>query len=142
MPMLRQITDQYSVAPELVPSDMAAVATAGYTTVICNRPDSEVPPDRQAAPMRTAAEAAGLVFKVLPITQQSLTLENAARHREWIEASDGPVLAYCRTGTRCTVIWALGHAVDHPADQLVSLAARAGYDIANLQPALTSIHAS
>lgn len=141
MPMLRQITGQYSVSPQLSPHDMAAVALAGYRTVICNRPDAEVPPEQQAAPMAAAAEAAGLHFEVLPLTHHTMTPENVDRHRGLIEASDGPVLAYCRSGTRCTVVWALGEAAERPADEILDLAGRAGYDLTNIRPVLEAIHA-
>ena len=59
---LREIAGNYAVSPQITPSDFPALATAGVATVICNRPDGEVPPDLQAAVMQAAAEAAGIAF--------------------------------------------------------------------------------
>ncbi|MFV0514184.1 MAG: TIGR01244 family sulfur transferase [Jhaorihella sp.] len=126
---IRPITPRYSVAPQLTAGDMPAVAAAGFGTVICNRPDSEVTPDLQSDAIRAAAQAAGLRFEVLELDQQTLTPENARRQRALIDGADGKVLAYCRSGTRCSVIWALGQLGDMPVDEILSRTAAAGYDL-------------
>ena len=64
---LRPLDETTSVAPMLEPSDMAAMAREGITTVICNRPDAEVPPSHRAAAMQSAAEAVGLAFVFKPV---------------------------------------------------------------------------
>ncbi|MCB1363677.1 MAG: TIGR01244 family phosphatase [Rhodobacteraceae bacterium] len=125
----RPITPRYWVAPQLTVEDMPAIAAAGFTTVICNRPDSEVAPDLQSGAIGAAARAAGLRFEVLELTQATLTPENARRQRALIEGADGNVLAYCRSGTRCSVIWALGQLGDMPVDEILSRTAAAGYDL-------------
>lgn len=129
---IRPITDGYAVTPQIAPEDAAAIAAAGFRTVICNRPDGENPPELQAEAVGRAVEAAGLKFAVLPLTHQTMTPENIAAQRALIEGSDGPVLAYCASGTRCTVIWALGQAGSRPAEEIIATAAKAGYDIAGL----------
>lgn len=132
----RQITDRYFVSPQLDPADMAAVAEAGFTTVICNRPDPEVPATHQAAAMRQAAEAAGLAFHVLPLTHQTFTPENVGRQREIADAADGRVLAYCASGTRSTIAWALGQAGERDVEEILSAARAGGYDLSGIRPAL------
>ena len=97
---LRQITDSYSVAPQLAPTDMAALADAGFTTVICNRPDGENPGPLQAASMQAAAEAAGLHFVFNPVIGGQMTMDNVEEQRDAIDAADGPVIAYCASGNR------------------------------------------
>lgn len=139
---IRTLTPDYSVSPQISVEDLPAIAQAGFTTVICNRPDSEVGHDQASAAIATAAEAAGITYKVLPLVQDTLTPQNAERQREMIEAADGPVLAYCRTGTRCTVIWALGQAGRMPTDEIISRAAKAGYQLDNLRPALEQLAAA
>ncbi len=133
---IRQLTPRYSVSPQISPEDLGAIAAAGFTTVICNRPDEEVPPSHQAAAIRAAAEAAGLAFKELPITHQSMTPQAVADQHGLVAASDGPVLAYCASGTRCTVIWSLGAAQEMPVDEVLDTARRAGYALDNLRPTL------
>ncbi|MBS0126739.1 TIGR01244 family sulfur transferase [Thetidibacter halocola] len=133
---MRPITDTYAVSPQISAEDMPAIKAAGITTVICNRPDAEVPPSHQAAAIGAAAEAEGLVFHVLPITHQTLTPENVARQKALIEGAGGPVLAYCASGTRSTIVWALGQAGERPAEEIIGAAAQAGYDLSGLRGAL------
>ncbi|MFD2854865.1 TIGR01244 family sulfur transferase [Seohaeicola zhoushanensis] len=123
----------------MLPEHLPAIAAAGFTTVICNRPDAENPPPLQAAEMRKAAEAAGLKFEVLELTHQTMTPANIARQKAMIEASDGPVLAYCASGTRSSVIWALGQAGEMPTDEIFATTARAGYQLDHLRPAVEQL---
>ncbi|MDP4992834.1 MAG: TIGR01244 family sulfur transferase [Marivita lacus] len=133
---IRPITDRYSVSPQIDPEDAAAIKAAGITTVICNRPDAEVPPSHQADTIRAAIEAQGLRFEVLPITHQTLTPDRIAQQAALVDASDGPVLAYCASGTRCSILWALGQAGQQSADDILGAVARAGYDLSGLRPTL------
>jgi uncharacterized protein (TIGR01244 family) len=139
---IRQITPTYHVAPQIDPADMAALAEAGFTTVICNRPDAEVPASHQIAAMAEAAEAAGLAFHALPLTHQTFTSENVAAHRDLIGGAEGKVLAYCASGTRSTIAWALGQAGTLGSDEIVAAAQAAGYQLDNIRPTLDAIAAS
>lgn len=107
---LRELTPRYFVSPQISAEDVPAIVAAGITTVLCNRPDTEVSPSFQAATVRAAVEKAGLQFEELPLTHQTMTPENVARQRQVIEQAGGPVLAYCASGTRSSVVWALGQA--------------------------------
>lgn len=137
----RQITPRYHVTPQITPEDIPAIKAAGYVRVICNRPDAENPPDLQAAAVGAAAEAAGLEFHVLPLTHQTMTPENVAKQKTLFEEAAGPVLAYCASGTRCTVIWALGQVGERTVDDILSQAAQGGYDLAGLRPTLEAMAA-
>lgn len=137
----REITPRYSVSPQISIDDLPAIVAAGFKTVICNRPDEEVPPSHQAEAIRTAAEAAGLRFEVLPLTHQTMTPDNVGRQRALYEGCEGPVLAYCASGTRCSVVWALSQAADLPADDILARTQAAGYQLDGLRPALESLAA-
>ncbi|MCU4653891.1 TIGR01244 family sulfur transferase [Roseibacterium sp. SDUM158016] len=138
---IRPIAEGYSVAPQLEPADMAALAAEGVTTVICNRPDMENPPAFQAAAMQQAAEAAGLAFVFNPVTGGMLTEANVEEQAEAIAGSDGPVVAYCASGNRSTIVWALGVAGEMPVDDILARAAAGGYDLAWLRPQLEAMAA-
>lgn len=138
---IRQITPRYAVSPQIDPEDLEVIAASGFTTVICNRPDEEVPASHHADKVAEAARAAGLVFHALPLTHQTMTPENVARQRLLIEESTGPVLAYCASGTRCSVVWSLGQAGHMPVDQIMQATAAAGYDLAGLRPQLAALEA-
>lgn len=130
------ITPRYAVAPQIAPEDLPAIAAAGFATVICNRPDSEVPAELRAEAIRAAAQAAGMRFEVLELDHQTLTPENALRQRHLVAQSEGPVLAYCRSGTRCAVIWGMGQLRQMSVDQVMAQALAAGYRIDAYRPLL------
>ena len=127
---IHPLTDGYSVSPQITPEDIPAIAAAGYRTIICHRPDQEVTPGLRAADVGAAARAAGLEFVELPVMQGGLFSKEIARQREAIAASDGPVLAYCASGTRSTIIWMFGAAGTIPVPELLAIASRAGYPLA------------
>ncbi|WP_299930288.1 TIGR01244 family sulfur transferase [uncultured Pelagimonas sp.] len=136
---MRQITPTYHVSPQISPEDAQAIKDAGFVRVICNRPDAENPPALQAEAVGTAMRAAGLEFEVLPLTHQTMTPANVARQDELAQTADGPVLAYCASGTRSTVIWALSQAGHQSTDAILDAAAKGGYDLAGLRPTLDAI---
>ncbi len=138
----RQLTPRYHVSPQIAPEDVSALREAGFTTVICNRPDSEVPTELQSAAMRAAVEAAGLRFETLELTHQTMTPDNVARQKSLIEESEGPVLAYCASGTRCSVVWALGQAGSMSADEILAHTSQAGYDLQGLRGTLEQLAAT
>lgn len=127
---IRRLTDSYAVSPQITPEDVPAIAAAGFVRIICNRPDGEIPPELSAARLRAAAEAAGLGFVENPISPGSFGAQTLAVQSDAQKAA-GPVLAYCASGNRSSIAWALGQAGRVPADQLIATAARAGY---NLEP--------
>ena len=135
---MRQITPRFFAAPQIDASDMPAIAEAGITLVLCNRPDAEVPPSHQHEAIQAAAEAAGLKFAFQPLTHQTMTPDVIARNREISVAQDETVLAYCASGTRSTIAWALGQAGSQPADDLIEAAGNGGYDITQLRGALSA----
>ncbi len=131
---IRRITSEFAVSPQPDPGDMAAVAAEGFVAVINNRPDSEVPPEQRSGPMRLAAEAAGLSYVENPVVNGAMTMEMVARQIEAADAHEGPVLAWCRTGTRSSMVWALGQAGRLPTSEIMDGLARAGYDLPALAP--------
>ena len=138
---IRQITPTYAVSPQILPDDCQAIADAGFKTIICNRPDTEITPDCCATAIESAAKAAGLNFVTLPLTHQTMNAENVAAHRAAIDATDGPVLAYCASGTRSSIAWSLGQAGDIPCEEIIAATTQAGYDLRGLQPQLEMIAA-
>ena len=139
---IRQITERYNVSPQISAEDAADIKAAGITTVICNRPDAEVPPSHQSGAIRAAIEAQGLKFEVLPITHQTMTPDRIAAQAAMIDASEGPVLAYCASGTRSSIVWALSQAGQQSADAILGAVARAGYDLGAMRPTLDAAAAA
>ena len=136
---LRQVTPRYFVSPQISVEDVPALAEAGFSHVICNRPDTEVPASHQAAAIGAAVEAAGMTFVVNPLTHGTMTPDRTGLQRDTLETAEGKVLAYCASGTRSTVAWTLAHAGDLGAEGVLKSAAEAGYDLAALRPRLQMI---
>ena len=138
---IRQVTDRYHVSPQISAEAADDLRQAGFTTVICNRPDAEVPPSHQHTAIQAAAEAAGLRFAVQELTHQTITPDVIARNREIGVAQDEVVLAYCASGTRSTIAWALGQAGEQPADALIEAARAGGYDLSHMRGVLSAPYA-
>ena len=138
---LRPLDDTTSVAPQLDPSDMDALAADGVTTIICNRPDAEVPPSHQAAAMQAATESAGMAFVFNPVSMPQLTLQAVEEQSEATLGADGKVVAYCASGTRSAILWALSQAGQMSADDILSATARAGYALDGLRQQITQLEA-
>ena len=133
---LRQITDGYSVTPQIEPSDVATLAAQGVKTLICNRPDAENPPALQAAAIQAEAEAHGIAYVYNPFSGGKMTKDNVDEQADAIAGSEGPVVAYCASGNRSTVVWAFGAAGDVPVDEIIATATSYGYPFEQLRPAL------
>lgn len=109
---IRQISENYSVSGQIHPEEVAAVKAAGFRSIICNRPDDEQPGQPSADSVRQAAEAAGLTFRHIPVISGQITHQNVADQAAALEAMEGPVFAYCRSGARCTNLFALAQEMD------------------------------
>ena len=131
-----KVSKNYHVAPQIEIEDIKKLADAGFTKIICNRPNEEIPVELHSDYMAIAAKAAGISFDVLPLTHQAMTPENIAKQAELIDTASGPVLAYCASGTRCTVIWALGQSGKMSANDIIQTALQAGYNIEGLRHVL------
>lgn len=138
---IRDLTPTYAVSPQIYVEDLSAIAAAGFTTILCNRPDDEIPPELGAQTMATAAEAHGLRFVINPLVHGAMTDEIVALQRDTITGG-ARTLAYCASGTRSTICWMLGAAPNTAPDVLLDLAAKAGYRLDQLRPHLTALHQS
>jgi sulfide:quinone oxidoreductase len=130
---LRKLSDTVSVAPQLQTEDLAEVARLGFRTVINNRPDGEGMDQPPSAEMEAAARAAGLHYHYQPVISGALGMEDVLGFRALVQAAEGPVLAFCRSGTRCANLWALAQAGQCDPDAVIGAAAQAGYDIAGMR---------
>lgn len=102
----RQIAEDYAVSPQISVEDVALIKEAGFKSVICNRPDGEDPGQPSADEIRAAVEAAGLAFRWVPVISGQMTPKNVEEQAKVLEELPGPVFAYCRSGTRCTNLYA------------------------------------
>lgn len=103
---VQALSDDVSVAPQLSPQDMAAVAAAGYKSVIINRPDMEGGPEQPTSQsIMDAGREAGLEVIYQPVVSGAMTQDDVTRFTQLMDSMPKPILAFCRTGTRCTVMY-------------------------------------
>src|SRR2546422_10296984 len=115
MPDVRRVPDVFTPAPQISVADGAEAAAAGFATIICNRPDGEDPGQPSAATIAAAAHEAGLAYVHIPFSGPPGPAEVEAM-RQAVDASDGPVLAYCRSGTRSITCWSIRQALSGAFD--------------------------
>jgi uncharacterized protein (TIGR01244 family) len=133
--MFRQLDDDILVAPQIAVADVADAKARGVTLVINNRPEGESPDQTPGDEIEAAVRAAGLDYIAIPITHSGFSEPQVKAMVDALNSTDGGVLAYCRSGTRSTNLWALAMASqgEHPA-VLAEKAEKAGYDISALTP--------
>jgi sulfide:quinone oxidoreductase len=104
---IRQITDAYSVSPQIAPDEVAEIKALGYGSIMCNRPDGEEWGQPAFAEIAAAAAAAGLPAVHVPVVSGRITEADVEAFRVAIAELPGPVFAYCRSGARCQNLWQL-----------------------------------
>jgi uncharacterized protein (TIGR01244 family) len=135
--MFRKLDDSISVAGQIDPADVAEAKAQGFAAIINNRPDAEAPGQPTDAEIAAAAQAAGLTYTAIPVDHSGMRADQVEAMAAALQAADGPVLAFCRSGTRSTYLWALARRrLGDDGEALVAKAAAAGYDLAPLRPAL------
>ena len=129
---IKKIDENISVAGQINVSDVNTIAEAGFRSILCNRPDGEGFLQQEYAGVETAAKQAGLEFIYQPVSSKGIQGNDIADFEKSCESLSKPVLAYCRTGTRCTVLWSLSQAGKRDESEIMSMAANAGYDMSML----------
>lgn len=138
--MIRKIDDKVSVAPQITPEDVPALAAAGFKGIVNNRPDDEELGQPSGDALRAAAIEAGLLYAAIPVTHAGFSAVQVEAMADALAEADGPVLAYCRSGTRSCNLWALAEASrGGDPDALTAKAAGAGYDISGIRPLLDGL---
>ena len=138
--MFIKLTDSVSVAGQLAPEAMAEAAAQGFATIVNNRPDGDEPSAPQGGDIAHAAAAEGLAYAAIPIGHSGFSHAQIDALDTLLADATGPILAYCRSGTRSTHLWALAQARGgKDVDGIVEAAAKAGYDLSGLRPMLDAL---
>jgi sulfide:quinone oxidoreductase len=126
---MKKLAADISVTAQILPADIAAIAEAGFKSVICNRPDGEGADQPGFKEIENLALAAGLQIRYLPAESGKVTDAQGTEFGRLMDELPKPVLAYCRTGMRSTTMWALSNAGKLPLPTLIEAASKAGYDL-------------
>ena len=128
--MFRKITDTVYASPQIGLGEVTEAAAQGIKLIVNNRPEGESDDQVPGTAIEAAARAAGLGYVAIPVTHAGFSEGQVSAMREALAGAEGPVLAYCRSGTRSTLLWALAEASrGGDPDTIAAQAAQAGYDI-------------
>lgn len=126
---IKALSRAVSVSPQIAVVDVSAIASQGFRTIMCNRPDGESADQTDFDTIAAAAERAGISALYLPIIPGHIGQTQANQFAHAVTQSPGPVLAYCRTGTRSATLWALTQLAHRPVDDVLAKARAAGYEL-------------
>ena len=135
-----ELAPRFFVSPQIAPSDLAEAKARGVTLVINNRPEGEGADQPRGADIAEAAKSAGMTYVAIPVGPAGVSDADLDAFDAALKSNEGAVLAFCKSGTRSTVIRALARArggADPRA--LIEEAANAGYNIAGLAPRLQAL---
>jgi len=138
----REVTPSFWASPQIGLADVAEAQARGMTLIVNNRPEGEADDQVPGAEIEAAARAVGLAYVAVPVTHAGFSEEQVQALADALAQTSGPVLAYCRSGTRSTLLWSLAQARGGRApDEIAADAARAGYDVAPIRPLLDMLAA-
>ncbi len=138
----RRLTDSVLASPQIGLGEVIEAKVQGITLIINNRPDGEEAGQIEGAEIERAAREAGLEYLAIPIGQAGFSQPQVEAMGEALDRADGQVLAYCRSGTRSTFLWALSQASKGTdPGELAAKAMAAGYDVTPVRPAMDMLAA-
>lgn len=138
----RKLDSATYASPQIAAADLAAAGAEGVTLVVNNRPDGEADDQPTGAEIEAAARAAGLDYVAIPVGGAGFGEAQVRAMAEALAGAQGKVLAYCRSGTRSTLLWSLAQAqAGRDPDEIAAAAATAGYDVAPVRPAMDMLAA-
>ena len=136
MEKIRPLTPFLSVTPQIGETDVGVAAAQGFRAIVNNRPDGEGEDQPESALLAAAAERHGLAYRHIPVVSGKVTDDDVADFATAMAELRGPVLAFCRTGTRSTTLWALAEAYHLHPDAVLAATSAAGYELDALRPRL------
>ena len=140
--MFRILDENILVAPQISVDAVAAAAQDGVTLIINNRPEGESDDQTEGVEIERAAHAAGLEYIAIPVTHAGFSQSQVDAMIAALNGANGKVLAYCRSGTRSTLLWALARAAQGDAPDIITAkAAAAGYDLGPIRAMLDMLAA-
>jgi len=127
-----------SVSAQIAPADMQAIKDAGFRAIICNRPDGEGADQPTFDEIAAAAKKAGLVARYIPIVSGKVSDADADAFDTAMAELPGPILAYCRSGTRSATLWSLAQATKRSLADILAATKAAGYDMGGVVRRITN----
>lgn len=140
--MFRQLSESVYASPQIGIETIAEAKALGIVQIINNRPEDESEDQTPGDAIEAAAREAGMAYVAIPVGHGGFSQGQLEAMAQALDQAEGPVLAYCRSGTRSTLLWALvrAKAGDNPTG-IASKAAAAGYDVTPIRPIMDMLSA-
>ena len=129
---LNKVIEEYVVSDQINAQDISVLKEYGIKTIFCNRPDSEEMNQPTAEEMQKVAESLGLKFVHQPVIGNAISQKDVDDFKSYYGNAEKPIFAYCRTGTRSTMLWALSELSKRESGEIINLTSAAGYDLSHL----------
>ena len=130
--MLNKIIDDYVVSDQINEDDVKKLKEAGFKTIFCNRPDNEEKDQISVKSINNKANENGLTFVHQPVIGGQISQKDVDEFSDYYDDAEKPIFAYCKTGTRSSMLWALSESGKRSVDDILSLTTAAGYNLSNL----------
>ena len=129
---LNKIIEDYVVSDQIIAEDIVKLKEAGFKTIFCNRPDNEEQNQVTVNSIRDKVIENGLDFIHQPVVGGQISQNDVDQFSDYYDNAEKPIFAYCRTGTRSSMLWALSESGKRPIDEILKLTTAAGYNLNNL----------
>ena len=139
---LAVLTPNVSALAQPTAEEVSELADRGYRSIIGNRPDDEAPDQPKWHDVKAAALARGMEAVHIPVVASQIDESDVRAFREALEHLPKPIAAFCRTGTRSTLLWALANEAELTADERIRIAATAGFDLEPFRGLLAGANAA
>ena len=130
--MLNKIIEDYVVSDQITEEDIEQLKEAGFKTIFCNRPDNEEQNQVTVKSIQDKTIESGLNFIHQPVIGGQISQNDIDQFSDYYDAAEKPIFAYCRTGTRSSMLWALSESGKRSIDEILQLTSAAGYNLSNL----------
>ncbi len=125
----KNLTSTIAVSPQIMVTDVAAIAKAGFRSIVCNRPDGEGAEQPSFGDIEKAAKQFGLKAHYQPVVSGKVRDEDARDFSAILDDLPEPVLVYCRSGKRSATLWALSEGDKRALVDILARTKAAGYDM-------------
>ena len=130
--MLNKIIDDYVVSEQITEEDIEILKSAGFKTIFCHRPDNEEQNQVSVKTIQSKVIKGGLNFVHQPVIGGQISQNDIDQFSDYYDESEKPIFAYCRTGTRSSMLWALSESGKRSKDEILKLTTAAGYNLSSL----------
>lgn len=126
---IQKLTAAISVCGQIKHRDIATIAKLGFKTIINNRPDHEAPYQPRSKTLAARAKDAGLTYLYLPVISGKITQKDIEDFTILLTKARGPILAFCRSGTRSATLWSKVNPDNLSPDEMTHIGLQAGYEL-------------